>query len=101
MPNGVYNTHHFVSCTSCGQLTRIEFCYPLVNTSITSLARYCPACATPYEFDKNFPNGAGFMLVAHALLGDKNLAKDLADIYDLWDTTEYSSFKDFLRSLKE
>lgn len=103
-PLGAYNTQDYVACTNCGQLSRIEFCYPLVQASTITRAYYCPMCGLPRTTDNKFSNSASFELIAQVMFGRKSSpeeAQQLKEIYGMWNAHEYSTFKDFLKELSK
>lgn len=101
---GAYVGYTYVACHACGQLTRIEVCYPVVQASLLNKAKYCPLCGTVFEPKgrESDANGSGFLLVAAALFNKIPTKEDVAlvqGIYPLWNAYEHPTFKDFVRSL--
>ena len=104
-PSGTYVTHSHVACRACGQLTRIEVCFPLVQASTLSQAKFCPMCGVEFKREGATleANGTGFVLVASSIfLTMSPTPEDVAiveSIYPMWDAFKYPTFKRFLRSL--
>ena len=102
--NGVYSTHHFTACTSCGQLTRIEVCMPVVTLSDKRLVKFCPMCGEPWNYIQPYANGTGFNLVARAMFGHSPSSEEVElvkVVYEEWDATAFPTFKAYLKSLLE
>lgn len=102
--SGAYPTFHHVACRACGQLTRIEVCYPVVQASRITKANYCSLCGTPagdYQSQVD-SNGSQFLLVASALFKREPSQHDVAiieSIYPEWNAYNHPTFRDYLKSL--
>jgi hypothetical protein len=101
---GAYVSYTHVPCHVCGQLTRIEVCYPVVQASTLSKAKYCPLCGAKYDPESRVTdaNGSQFHLVAFALFGREPTLDEVElvkGVYPMWDAYEHPTFKEFLRSL--
>jgi hypothetical protein len=101
---GAYVSYTHVACHGCGQLTRIEVCYPVVQASTLNKAKYCPLCGVEFKRENRVSeaNGTNFQLVAASLMSRTPTKEDVAmiqSIYPLWDAYKHPTFKEFLQSL--
>lgn len=103
---GAYRVFTHVACHNCGQLTRIEVAYPLVQASSLSKPKFCPLCGAEYNNDgsPSYANGSHFKLVAAALFRrepSEDEVQIIASVYPTWDGYEHPTFKEYLRSLAQ
>lgn len=100
-PTGVYPTFHHVACKGCGQLTRVEVCYPVILAPKHHRARFCPMCGVAWEYEKGLENGSQFWLVARHLFGKEPTREQvdiIASMYPVWDADVHGTFREFLKA---
>ena len=101
--SGAYKTYHHIACTGCGQLTRVEVCWPVVQASTLNKARFCPLCGTPFQYEgPSSANGTAFKLVARSMFGREPSAQEIQiveSIYPTWDAYQYPTLREYLKAL--
>lgn len=89
----------YLSCSNCLSRSRVERVGDLMRTNNSF---HCPFCGGPTRWSQDLDTDYWYcMAEAFGLTRDEEGVRLVKDVYKLWDTSQYSSFRHFWEASME
>lgn len=95
-----YNPGYTMECPGCRNQFRVE----ALGVPLAGLPKHCPYCGNVEGIKRGIDNERDYWYHLAASFGFPRTVEGatlIRKIYDMWDTAEYASFRDFMESFND